>query len=205
METCSEICRATFKEKYRATSGLCLKDRPRYRQVQCSHMQYKGRQMMRQTTKVCRNKNEICRTRKVINFNGKEVKMPYCADVFEVDEVEEVEVEVVPDPEGLGDYDFSQPETRYDGKKTLPDEAMSPGTIDFFYEVEGAVSGGGFAALKANFYYAGRWPSGELFRAQSPLEPVSSWCCMGCPPGQLEVQTATKGQAVGFSVDSWLL
>lgn len=119
---------------------------------------------MRETTKVCPKKDQICRTREVVNFNGMEAHMPYCADFFPVEEVVEVDIEevvevdvdVVPDPWGLGDCDFRQPETKYDGKKTLPGEAMPPGTIDLFYEVEGPVSGGGFAARKANFYYAGR-------------------------------------------------
>lgn len=131
------------------------------------------------TTRPCRSiqrSQRKCSIKTVYNYNGNIANVPYCADIIPIDEKTE-EVDVVP---------------TYEGYKTLPDEAWSPGTIDAFYEMAGQFSG-----LTGHFDYRGHYSSGKEFHSQSPSQS-RSWACLGCPSGRLYIETVGfKSEAIG--------
>lgn len=181
VEELSEQCAKEFGEKYRASYGYC-QPRGSSMTVHCKHMSKRQEKGLRMGHK-CED-DEKCRGKKVYNFMGNHVTMTWCAIVIDVDR-KKTTVDVA---------------SIYDGKATLPDEVWSPGTLDTFWELDANLPG-----LTGDYEYHGNFKSGKKFSAQSPKD-VSSWCCMGCPPGRLSISTmAFKGQAVGMTVPSWVL
>lgn len=185
-------CASKFGVDHRAISGSCPKSRPNQMNLSCQlpgsvrNPIGAGTRLEKKTSEWCK-KPTVCRTIVVRNFIGNTVHMPYCADVIEINKREN-DADVVP---------------AYEGQKTIYDAEAGPSdpsTVDTFWRIYGE-----FEALTGNFDYRGRSASGQTFRAVSPKQ-VSSWCCMGCPPGTLYAETiGFKSQAVGFTVPATLL
>lgn len=143
----------------------------------------------------CTERGKTCAEMPVTNFLGNKVRLPYCCDRIPIARPADEGVQLVP---------------VYEGHKTLPDEAWSPGTFDAFFQLAheyasqaaaGASSSpsAGLAGLRGRWEYRGHYASGASFFDRNDTL-AHSWSCLGCPSGTLYVETVGfTSEAVGFS------
>lgn len=126
----------------------------------------------------------VCLTKEVYNVHGAKEKLPFCSEFINVMKKEN---------------DFDSVPT-FEGSRDIPSNEWEPVYVDTFWGL-----GDAFRGLTAKYDYRGHHPSGKAFRSQSPKK-AHSWCCLGCPSGQLHVETVGfQAQAFGLTLPagSW--